>query len=159
MCSFVSFYLVLELYVHTFYCFPVYFKFFQVREACLFLKFIYLFIYLYCCSSTVFCLFPHSSPSPQPSPLFCPVSTPPCYCQCVLYNCSCKPFTLFSLNSLLCPLCSLSACFQFQCLWLYFACLFVLLIRFLLKVRTHGIGNLSLLYFYFLLPPQHPVCE
>ena len=28
------------------------------------------------------------------------------------------------------PLWSLSACSQFQCLWLYFACLFVLLIRF-----------------------------
>ena len=28
---------------------------------------------------------------------------------------------------------------NFQCLWLYFACLFILLIRFLLMVRSYGI--------------------
>ena len=33
----------------------------------------------------------------------------------------------------------LSAYFLFQCLWLYFACWFVLLIRFLLKVRSYGL--------------------
>ena len=49
------------------------------------------------------------------------------------------PTTLFPWNSLLSPLWSLSAFSQFQCLWLYFACLFVLLIRFLLKVRSYGI--------------------
>ena len=42
------------------------------------------------------------------------------------------------------PLCLLSVCSQFQCLWLYFAFLFVLLIRFHLKVRSYGI---------YLLPP------
>ena len=61
------------------------------------------------------------------------------YCPCVLYNCSWKPFTLFLYNPLLSPLWSLSACSQFQCLWLYFACLFILLIRILLKVRSYGI--------------------
>ena len=75
---------------------------------------------------------------PQPSPPPSPVSTPfPCYCPCVLYNGSCKPFTLFPYNPLPSPLWSLSACSQFQCLWLYFACLFVLLIliyRFVLMV-------------------------
>ena len=75
-------------------------------------------------------------PSPPPSS----VSTPPCYCPCVLYNCSCKPFTLFPYNPLPSPVWSLSACSQFQCLWLYFACLFILLIRFLLKVRSSGIS-------------------
>ena len=37
------------------------------------------------------------------------------------------------------PLWSLSVCSLFPCLWFYFACLFVLLIRFHLKVRSHGI--------------------
>ena len=81
----------------------------------------------YCCSNisvSIFLL-------PLPPPLH--------YCPRVLYNCSCKPFTLFPWNSLPCPLWSLSAYSQFQWLWLYFACLFVLLIRFLLKVRSYGI--------------------
>ena len=42
---------------------------------------------------------PFPSP-PQPSPLPSSVSTPPWFCPCVLYSCSCKPFTLFPL---LCP--------------------------------------------------------
>ena len=33
----------------------------------------------------------------------------------------------------------LSACSLFQCLWFYFACLFVLLIRFHLYVRSYGV--------------------
>ena len=84
-------------------------------------------------------------PFPRPLPTTPVLSTsltcfhPPCYCPCVLYNCSCKPFTLFPCNSLPFPLWSLSACSLFQCLWLYFACLFILLIRFLLKVRLYGI--------------------
>ena len=51
--------------------------------------------------------YPHPSPTPQPSP---PPSynNPPCYCPCVLYNGSCKPFTLFPWNSLPYPLWSLS---------------------------------------------------
>ena len=44
------------------------------------------------------------------------------------------PLSLFPL-----PLWLLSVCFLFQCLWLYFACLFVLLIRFHLHVRSYGI--------------------
>ena len=45
------------------------------------------------------------SPSPPHLP---PVSKPsPRYCPCVLYNCSCKPFTLSPLNSLPFLLCSL----------------------------------------------------
>ena len=94
----------------------------------------------YCCSTTVFCFSPQPSPPPQPSPLP-PLFPPPphCYCPCVLYNCSFKPFTLSPYNPLPSPLWSLSACSQFQCLWLYFACLFILLIRFPLKVRSYGI--------------------
>ena len=93
----------------------------------------------YCCSSTVFCLPPDPSLPLQPSPPPSPVSTLPCYCLCVLYSCSCKPFTLSPYNPPPSPLWSLSAYSQLQCLWLYFACLFVLLIRFLLKVRSYGI--------------------
>ena len=78
----------------------------------------------------------HSSPSHFPH-----ISNPhPVNCPCVLYNYSCKPFTLFPWNSLPSPFWSLSACSQFQCLWFYFACLFVLLIRFLLKVRSYGMS-------------------
>ena len=72
--------------------------------------------------------FPTTPALPPPSP----VSTlSPCYCLSVLYYCSYKPFTLFPHYPLPSPLWSLSACSQFQCLCLYFACLFVLLIRFL----------------------------
>ena len=68
-----------------------------------------------------------------------PFPPTPCYCPCVLCNCSYKPFTIFPWNSLPSPLWSLSAFSQFQCLWLYFACFFVLLTRFLLMVRSYGI--------------------
>ncbi|KAF6109647.1 hypothetical protein HJG60_010885 [Phyllostomus discolor] len=43
-------------------------------------------------------------------------------------------------------------CSQFQCLWLYFACLFVLLIRFLLKLRSYA-GLCFLLLRIFLAIP------
>ena len=47
-----------------------------------------------------------------------------------------SPFSLIILSR---PLWLLSACSQYQCLWLYFACLFVSLIRFQLKVTSYGI--------------------
>ena len=82
-------------------------------------------------------------PPPLPTILALPTSLPyfhtPCNCPCVLYNCSSKSFSLFPYNPLLSPLWSLSACSQFWCLWLYFACLFILLIRFLLKMRSYSI--------------------
>ena len=81
---------------------------------------------------------PHLSPTPQPSSPHSPVSNLPCYCPHVLYNCSCKPFTLFQHYPPTSPLWLLSPCSQFQCLWLCFACLFIFLIRFLLKVRSYG---------------------
>ena len=79
---------------------------------------------------------PHPSIPLQPNPSPSPVSTPPCCCPCVLCNCSCKLFTLFLFNPLPSLLCPLPACSQFQCLWLCLACLFVLLIRFLLKWKA-----------------------
>ena len=51
---------------------------------------------------------PHPSLPPQPSPPPSPVSTPLCYCPRVLYNRSCKPFTLSPYNPLPFPLWSLS---------------------------------------------------
>ena len=50
-------------------------------------------IFLYCCSSAVFCLSLQPSPPPKLSPPPLPVSTPDCYCPYVLYNCSCNPST------------------------------------------------------------------
>ena len=112
----------------------------------------FFFTFFYCCSSTVFCLSPQSSWPPQPSsppspihpPCFFPgvlvfIYTPLVFFLCVLYNCSYKPFPLFPCNLPHSPLWSLSACFHFQCVCLYFAFLFILLIRFLLKVRSYGV--------------------
>ena len=54
----------------------------------------------------------------------------------------------------------LSNCSLFQCLWLYFACLFVLLIRFQLKVRSYGICPHLLAYFTEHNAFQfHPCCH
>ena len=65
------------------------------------------------------------TPPPYPNPPHLPplFPSPLLYCPCVLYNRSCKPFTLFPYNPLHSFLWSLSACSQFQRLWLYFACL------------------------------------
>ena len=68
---------------------------------------------------------PHPLPPPtlHPSPLW--------LCPWVLYTCSLMNLSLLSpVNPLPSPLRLLSLCSLFQCLWLYFACLFVLLIRF-----------------------------
>ena len=64
-----------------------------------------------------FLLFKYSflpPPHPPALPTSFPCFHPPCYCLCVLYNCSCKPFTLSPYNPLPSPLWSLSACFQRQ---------------------------------------------
>ena len=96
-----------------------------------------------CCSSTVFYLSPHPSPSPLPTTLALPTCVhcfhPPfviVHMSFIIVPVNPSPFPLLSLPS---PLWSLSACSQFQCLWLYSACLFILLIRFLLMVRSYSI--------------------
>ena len=107
--------------------------------------FSFLFIFIVQVQFSAFSL--HPCPKLQPSLPPSHFHPLPHYCPCVLYNCSWKHFTLFPWNSLPSPLWSLSACSQFQCLWLYFACLFVLLTRFLLKVRLYGIFLSPTAYF------------
>ena len=88
----------------------------------------HVFIYFYCCSSTVVSIFLPSVPHPPPPTLY---PTPLWLCPWVLYTCSLTTLLLLSpVISLPPPLWLLSVCSLFQCLWSYFACLFVMLIRF-----------------------------
>ena len=93
--------------------------------------------YFYCCSSTVASIFfpPLSLPSP-------PTLTPSLiwFCPWVFYTYDLTTLPPLSpVIILLPPLWLLSVCSLFQNLWLYCACLFVLLIRFHLQVRSYGI--------------------
>ena len=101
---------------------------------CFFIFFIFNF---YCYSITVVCIFsPFLHPTPTKPTSLPHLYPPPWFCPCVLYSSSCKP-----LSPLSPPHSSLSivTLFLFQCLWLYFVCFFLLLIRFQLKVRSYGI--------------------
>ena len=87
--------------------------------------------FFYCCSRTVVYI---STPLWSPTPPF-PASHLQTYplwlCPCVLCTCSLMDLPLFPPIILLpLPLWLLSVCSLFQCFWLYFACLYVLLIRF-----------------------------
>ena len=77
---------------------------------------------------------------PGPSiPTSHPLSYPLWLCPCAVYTCSLRALPLFSpIISLPSTLWLLSDCSLFQCLWLYFVCLFVLLISLHLQVRSHG---------------------
>ena len=90
----------------------------------LFLLFLLLFMYshLHFPATT----FPYNSPSlPTHNPF------PVWLCPCVLYTCSLTALSLFTpVFTLSPPLWLLSVCSLFPSLWFYFACLFVLLIRF-----------------------------
>ena len=104
------------------------------------LVFVFFFFFFYCCSSTVVSISPHLIPSTPLLPASHSQYYPIWLCPCVLYTCSLTSLHLFSPTSpLFHPLCLLSVCSLFQCLWLYFACLFVLFIRFHLQVRSYGI--------------------
>ena len=105
--------------------------------------FIYLFIYfggvvincfLVLCSINVptqLSPFPHHHfplPYPRQPPTLNP--TPPWLCPWVPHSCSFTSLSLLShVISLSPPLWLLSVCCQFQCLWLYFVCQFILLIK------------------------------
>ena len=68
---------------------------------------------------------------PIPSSHFQFYTLPPCLCPCFLYTYSLMNLPFFSvITHLPPPLWSLSVCSSFECLWFYFAHLFVLLIRF-----------------------------
>ena len=78
-------------------------------------------------------------PYPRPPPTLNP-HPPPRLCAWVPHSCSCTSLSLLShAISLSPPLWLLSVHHQFQCVWLYFACQVVLLIRFHLEVRSYGI--------------------
>ena len=82
----------------------------------------------------------HHGPPTPPIPASHPQTNPLWLCPCVLYTCSLVDLPLFShIIPPPCPLWLLSVCSLFQCLWLYFACLFILLIRFYLSMRSYGI--------------------
>ena len=144
------FFVSLEIFIYLWYIYflktgEIYKNNISFFFLCLFIfffwnpKFIYLFLTFFLLlfnKIAVFCLFPP------------PLPTRPCYWTCVLYNCSCKPFTVFPHYPLPFPLWSLSACSQFQCLWLYFACLFVFLMRFQLKVRSYAVFAHHLLPYF-----------
>ena len=71
-----------------------------------------------------------SSPLTYPPHLPLSILLPHCLWPWVFYTCSLMIFSLHSpVFPLLPPLWSLSVCSLFLCLWFYFACLFVLLIR------------------------------
>ena len=73
----------------------------------------------------------HHAPPPHPPPPSHLNPTPLWLCPQVLYTCSLMIFPLLSpIISLDPPLWLLLVCSLFQCLWLYFARLLVLLIRF-----------------------------
>ena len=105
---------------------------------CIFLKindirsFFFLFsLFFYCCSSTVVSIFTPSCPPIPPIPASHPQTYHLWLCLCILYTCSLMDLPqFFPIIPPHPPLWLLSACSLFQCLWLYFACLFVLLIRF-----------------------------
>ena len=103
----------------------------------LFFYYFYLFIAVQILLSTFSCHHypqPHSCPPPTLNPF--PTLTLP---MGPLYMFLDQLPLLYPIILLLPPLWLLSVCFLFQCLWLYFVCLFVLVIRFHLKVRSYGI--------------------
>ena len=76
------------------------------------------------------------------------IPRPPWFCPCVLYSSSWKPFRTFPHYPLPLPLWLLWVCSLFQCLWFYCSCLFVLLIRFHLKVGSYGLSLLPAALFH-----------
>ena len=105
-------------------------------------------------------LFSPTQPNPYPSPPPSYFNPPhPRYCPCVLYNCSYKPFTLFPLKfPPLSPLVT-AGLFSISVSLVVF-CWFVLLIRFLLKVRSYGICLSPPGLFHLAYALQfHPCCH
>ena len=96
------------------------------------------FVLFYWCSRTVVSTFPPPlSPTP-PNPSSHPQSYPLSLCPWVLYTCSLMTLPLISsIIPLFLPSGTLFVLY-FN-VWLYFACLLVLFIRFHLQVRSYGI--------------------
>ena len=96
---------------------------------------IFLLLFKYSCFH-----FSPSSPSAPPISASYPQSYPVWLCPCVFYPCSLMTFPYFPHYLLPPPLWLLSDYSLFQCIWFYFARLFVLLIRFQLKVRSYAVS-------------------
>ena len=94
----------------------------------------------YCCSSTVVSIFTPPLPSTT-AILDSHLRSYPhlALSMCPLYMFLDDPFSFFPIYPLPSTQWLLSVCYLFQCLWLYFVCLFVLLIRFHLEVRSYSI--------------------
>ena len=91
------------------------------------------FYIFYCCSSTVVSNFPKSLPHNPDIPHFPPLILPLIGFFHVSFIHASENSSLFPLRyPISTPLWLLSVCSLFWCFWLYFACLVVLLIRFLL---------------------------
>ena len=102
------------------------------------IKLFKIFIFFFYCSSIVVSIFPPPLPPSHPSPSPTLILHLLWLCPCVLCTCSLMTLPLFPF----CfprPFCLLSVCSLFQRLWIYVACLFVLLIRFHIYVRSYGI--------------------
>ena len=111
--------------VRTFFCF-------SVVGFIYFIGFVFFFlqtIFFYCCSSTVISIFP--LPLPHGPPL---ILRPFGFVHVSFIHVPWQPLPFSPIIPLPTPLWLLSVCSLFQCLWLYFACLFVLLIRFQLHI-------------------------
>ena len=110
-----------------------------------------LFNFFNCCSSTVVSISPHTLPCPT-HPTLNPTLL--WLCPWVLHTCSLMTLPLYPIILLPCPLWLWSVGSLFHCLWLYFAHLFALLIRFHSQMRSYGICLSPLAYF-----TQHNVLQ
>ena len=108
---------------------------YKIRDPILFFSF-FKFIF-YCYSITVVCLFSPSLPPPQLNPPPSPTPTiPPDFVHVSFIIVPAIPSSHCPHPT---PPWPLLDCSPPQCLWLYFACSFPLLIMFQLKVRSYGI--------------------
>ena len=101
------------------------------------IKIIYLFLIFIIIQLQLSAFYPHPSTPPQPNPS--PFPTAALVLDFGHVSFIIVPYNPSTHCHLPTPLWLLSVCSLIQCLWFYFAHLFVLLIRFHLQVRSYGI--------------------